>query len=145
MLKSSDNNNATSNANVSKPLEVFESELDDEIDTVNSTSEYETLNCFQHFPSSANDDELSEECSDTELITITLGEYKNLIDLIPEVEKLKSSEKRLGDELKSRDIKLKELQKAYTREQKMNLNLSNLSNVIYYMFSTFIKCIINCN
>lgn len=141
-MKSSDENNAASNANVSKPLE---SELDG-IDTVNSTSEYDTLNCFQHFPLTANDDELSEECfSDSELITITLGEYKRLTDLIPEVEKLKSIVRRLDDGIKSKVMKLKELQNAYKREQKMNLNLSSLSTVIYYIFSTFVKFRTNCN
>lgn len=64
-----------------------------------------------------------------EMKTIPLQEYKDLVQLIPTVEKLKSVIKKLESVIKSKDSKLQELMRAHVIDRKKYINISNLSIV----------------
>lgn len=64
-----------------------------------------------------------------ELKTIPLQEYKDLVQLIPKLEKLKCVNKKLESVIKSKDMKLQELMKAHVIDRKKYMNISHLSIV----------------
>lgn len=104
-----------------EPSNVYiQSESNDETAAASAGNETETQNSRQ------NDEQVP---SNAEFKTIPLHEYIRLVQLIPEVAKLKDLVKRLEDTVKIKNEKLKELQNAYTRENKMNSNLSSLTDV----------------
>lgn len=106
-------------------MNTYQSESNDESYAASISSESESLNVFQNFFLF-----LEEDPSAPQLKTITLEEYGKLMQLIPEVEKLKNVIRRMENVIKSKDQKMNHLQKTHQSEQKMNLNLSSLSNVI---------------
>lgn len=58
--------------------------------------------------------------------TITLEEYKKVLQLIPEIEKYKKIVQKLEKQLQSKDSQLKELQESFQCD---SINVSNLSAV----------------
>lgn len=61
------------------------------------------------------------------MTTITIEQYTHLMQLIPQVEKFQNVISRMEKKIKSKDSKLKELQKYY--ENRKWVDLSKLSNV----------------
>lgn len=69
--------------------------------------------------------------SEPQAKTLSIQEYKELMQLIPQVEKLKNTVKRMESVIKSKDSKLKTLQSIH-KDGKC-VDLSKLSNVsIFY-------------
>lgn len=53
--------------------------------------------------------------SETEIKIISLTEYENLLQMIPEIERLKSTIKRMGDKIKHKDKLLNQINDARER------------------------------
>lgn len=110
-------------------MNTYQSESNDGNYAASISDESESLNVFQNFPLC-----LEEDPSDSQLITITLEEYRKLMQLIPEVERQKNVIRRMADVIKSKDQKINQLQKTHQSEEKLKLNWSSLSNVNKYSF-----------
>lgn len=114
----------------------------DETESIINTDETESFMSFdlfdeiQPFPDEQEDLILNNQVnsilhteSEQQLITMHLQQYKDLIQLIPQVEKYKKTIEKLQNKIKSKDAQLKDLQRSNQSEQKMNNNLSKLSDV----------------
>lgn len=114
----------------------------DETESIINTDETESFMSFdlfdeiQPFPDEQEDLILNNQVnsilhteSEQQLITMHLQQYKDLIQLIPQVEKYKKTIEKLQNKIKSKDAQLKDLQRSNQCEQKMNNNLSKLSDV----------------
>lgn len=73
--------------------------------------------------------ENDEEEFDMHMKTISLQEYKILMNLIPEVEKLRNSIKMMNSVIQSKDSQLKQQKKSSQRDQVDLINVSHLSEV----------------
>lgn len=82
------------------------------------------------FPNESYEDNEKE----LDLKTISLEEYKMLMNLIPEVEKLRNSIKKITTVIQLKDQQLKKQRQAYQTEQTKSLNVSHLSSVSLYIF-----------
>lgn len=76
-----------------------------------------------------------EEELDGQMRTISLKEYKVLMNLIPEVEKLRNTIKNLKHQIELRDAELKEEQLRQIEKAKY-LNVSHCSAVSIFRFSS---------
>lgn len=85
------------------------------------------MDFFQNFDLLYDLDDHAE--AESQLLSITKEQYENLIQLVPEVERLKKIIDKMSHIIKSKDSKLKEQQKILERDEKMNMNLSKLSTV----------------
>lgn len=65
--------------------------------------------------------------------TISLQEYEYLIKLVPQAKSLKNTIHGMESAIKSKDLRLEELQAAYQREMKDCINISHLSDVSVYL------------
>lgn len=74
-----------------------------------------------------SDDERSQPQAETK--TIPLQQYKDLMQLIPQVERMKNSMQRMESVIKSKDSQLEELRQALKRKEEMTINTSKLSTV----------------
>lgn len=74
---------------------------------------------------------IDDDEPESQMTTISTEQYIHLMQLIPQVEKLKDTINQMALKIKSKDSKLKELQRIY-KDGKW-VNLSKLSNVsIFY-------------
>lgn len=81
------------------------------------------------YPYLSDDEEDGEDEFETEWKTISLQEYKILMNLIPKVQKLQNTINEMAEKIKSRDSQLEILRQAHRKEQNKCINVSNLSNV----------------
>lgn len=72
---------------------------------------------------------IEDDEEDMQMRTISLQEYKILMDLMVQVKKQQNSIEKMTSELKSKDKQLKEHQQAHQKEQAKCINVSNLSAV----------------
>lgn len=81
--------------------------------------------------------EIDDEEPESQMTTINTEQYKYLMQLIPQVEKLKDVIKQMEKKIKSKDSKLKELQRIHKNGQWVDLTeLSNVS--IFYQIKFLI-------
>lgn len=80
-------------------------------------------------------DENSDEEFDMQVKTIPLHEYNILMDLIPEVEKLRNTVKKLTVVIEMKDSKLKEQEQLHKAELAKCINISHFSAVSIYFNS----------
>lgn len=81
--------------------------------------------------------EIDDEEPESQMTTINTEQYKYLMQLIPKVEKLKDVIKQMEKKIKTKDSKLKELQRIHETGQWVDL--SKLSNVsIFYQIKFLI-------
>lgn len=76
----------------------------------------------------------SPDESDPQFKTITLGEYRKLLQLMVDAEKYKGVVRKMEDEIKSKDLKIKNLQETIESKERFQLNLSQLTDVICFRF-----------
>lgn len=76
----------------------------------------------------------SPDESDLQLKTITMGEYRKLLQLMVDGEKYKGVVRKMEDDIKSKDLKIKNLQETIESKERFQLNLSQLTDVICFRF-----------
>lgn len=88
----------------------------------------------------ANSEELEsgDNREELELKTITLQEYKKIMQLIPQVENYKQIVLKLKEKLQSKDSQLKQLENSLQNDWINVVTLSTVSVLnIFYKFSSF--------
>lgn len=80
------------------------------------------------FSNNFEDDEDGEEEPETQNKTISMQEYKNLLELIPKIQKLEKTVEKMSNVIKSKDLSLK-------IQRQSQINVSNLSTVSIYSYS----------
>lgn len=128
---------------ISNNTEFVECVIDNESE-LESELESESLQFFENFDVVSDDDEPVEPVQYTEtnsqLVSMNSEHYKCIMQLIPEVERLKNIVAKMEQIIKSKDAIIKEQQKVHQYDQKMNINLSKLSTVITrIIFINFLK------
>lgn len=98
--------------------------VDVNITSSTSTSESDGNVYFQSLSNTENRVELNMQMK-----TIPLKEYKILMNLIPENEKLRNTIEKLEREIKLKDLKLKEEQQLHQTNQSNCIDLSHLQAV----------------
>lgn len=82
--------------------------------------------------------ELGDNREELELKTITLQEYKKIMQLIPQVENYKQIVLKLKEKLQSKDSQLKQLENSLQNDWINVVTLSTVSVLnIFYKFSSF--------
>lgn len=76
----------------------------------------------------------SPDESDLQLKTITMGEYRKLLQLMVDAEKYKGVVRKMEDDIKSKDSKIKNLQATIESKERFQLSLSQLTDVICFRF-----------
>lgn len=87
-----------------------------------------TSNDSSHGSNMFPDNDEDEE-DDMQMKTISLQEYKTLMNLIPQVQKLENSIRKMSSVIQSKDSQLKNQREVQQMEQANYINVSNLSAV----------------
>lgn len=76
----------------------------------------------------------SENITSDQTITITLKKYNELVQLIPQLEKLKTTVKRMEEVIKKKDAKLKEMDNKWINLPTVSKRYSINSKTFYSLF-----------
>lgn len=81
-------------------------------------------------------DDFDEDESEIQMKTVSLEEYKRLVQLIPDVEKYRNAAQKKDEIIKLKDAQLKEIQKSL---QLNWINVSHLTTVSVLVFLLLLR------